>query len=223
MPWHGRFMCPLAMAKLGLRYLSTNVFVKSGHPLRNPRRMALRRVEILGLHRDWWANLTALAQVCMECVNIAMVTPGCVSLASIGRCGARPSQGQSRGRTVGPGAVHTFVRMDRVHKLVLGYLNPRKITTPLNITSHFSSSKITLHPALQRGLILMREAMLSEETICPVITVGRPRIWMSHTCVDWICFPSGKLIVRGFTARCLLLTSAPAMMKMEVAPVLAMA
>jgi hypothetical protein len=54
-------MCPLAVAKQGLRYLSTNVSVKLGHPLKNPWQTALRRVEILGLHRDWWANLMALA------------------------------------------------------------------------------------------------------------------------------------------------------------------
>ncbi len=93
----------------------------------------------------------ALALVCTECVNVAMVTPGCVSLASIGRCGAQPSQGPGHGRRVGPGAVHTFVGMGRVHKLVLGSLNPCKITTPLNIIPHFLLSKITLHPALQSG------------------------------------------------------------------------
>jgi hypothetical protein len=109
MLWRGHFMCPLAVAELGLGYLSTNVSVKLGHPMRNPWLMALRRVEILGLHRDWWANLTPLAQVCTECVNIAMVTPGCVSLASIERCEARPSQGPGCGRTVGPGEVNTFV------------------------------------------------------------------------------------------------------------------
>jgi hypothetical protein len=42
--------------------------------------MALRRVEILGLQRDWCANLMALARVLMECVKVARETPGCVSL-----------------------------------------------------------------------------------------------------------------------------------------------
>ncbi len=129
-----------------------------------------------------------------------------MSLASIGRCGAQPSQGPGRGRTVGPGAVHTFFGMGRVHKLVLGSLNPHKITTPLNITLHFLLSKITLHPALQSGLIHMREAMPSEGTICRVNTVGMPGILMSHTCVDWIYFLSGRLIVRGVNARRLLST-----------------
>jgi hypothetical protein len=111
------------VAKLGLRYLSINVSDKLGHPLRNPRRTALRTVEILGLQRDWWANLTALAQVCTECVKVARVTLGCVSLVSIGRCGAQLLQGPGRGRTVGPGAVHTYVGIGRVHKSVLGSLN----------------------------------------------------------------------------------------------------
>ncbi len=150
------------MAKLGLRYLSINVSDKLGHPLRNPRRTALRRVEILGLQRDWCANLMALAQVCTECMKVARLTPVCVSLVSIGRCGAGLLQGPGHGRTVGPGAVHTFVGIGRVHKLVLGSLNPRKITTPLNTMSHFLLSKITLRPALHSGLIPMREAMRSE-------------------------------------------------------------
>ncbi len=60
-PCRGRFMWPFAKAVLGLRYLRINRSDKLGHPLRNPRRTALRRVEILGLHRDWWANFTALA------------------------------------------------------------------------------------------------------------------------------------------------------------------
>jgi hypothetical protein len=78
----------------------------------------LRRVEIFGLHRDWWANFTALAQVFTECVNVAMVVPG--SLASIGRCGAQPLQGPGRDRTLGSGEVHTFVvGIGRVHKSVL--------------------------------------------------------------------------------------------------------
>jgi hypothetical protein len=111
------------VVELGLRYLSINVSNKLGHPLRNPWWMALRRVEILGLQRDWCANLTALAQVCTECVRVARVTPVCVSLVSIGRCEARLLQGPGHGRTVGPGAVHTFVGIGRVHKLVLGSLN----------------------------------------------------------------------------------------------------
>jgi hypothetical protein len=117
-PCRGRFMWPFAVAGLGLRYLRINRSDKLGHPLRNPRWTALRRVEILGLHWDWWVNFTALARVFTECVNVARVVLG--SLASIGRCGARPLHGPGRDRTLGSGAVHTFVvGIGRVHKSVL--------------------------------------------------------------------------------------------------------
>jgi hypothetical protein len=46
---------------------------------------------------------------------------------------------------------------------------------------------------------------------------------MSHTCVDQIVVPSGKLILRGFVATRLLSTSASSMMKMAVVPVSAIA
>ncbi len=88
------------MAELGLRYLSINISDKLGHPLRNPWQTALRRVGILGLQWDWCANLTALAQVCMECVKVAQMTLVCVSLVSIERYGAQLLQGTGCGRTV---------------------------------------------------------------------------------------------------------------------------
>ena len=52
----GCFMWPLPVAGLGLRYLSINVSIKFGHPLTKPLRTALRRVKILRLHSNWWAN-----------------------------------------------------------------------------------------------------------------------------------------------------------------------
>ena len=76
-----------------------------------------------------------------------------------------------------------------------------------------------MHPALQRGLIPMGDAIDSDGTMWPTKTVGRPGICISHTCVDWILLPSGKLIVRGDTAMRLLSTAAPSMMNMDVAPV----
>ncbi len=69
----------------------------------------------------------------------------------------------------------------------------------------------------------MRDATLSEGTICPINVRGRPQMFMSHTCVDLILEPSGKLIERGFNAMRWLATTAPSMMKMDVAPVSAMA
>ncbi len=49
-----------------------------------------------------------------------------------------------------------------------------------------------------KGTMPMRDAIVSDGTMRPrTKTVGRPGIWISHTCVDWIFLPSGKLIVRG--------------------------
>jgi len=60
-------------------------------------------------------------------------------------------------------------------------------------------------------------------TMCPVNVVGSPGISMSHMCVDLICLPSGRLIVSGFIAGRLFFTSAPSMIKIDVAPVSAIA
>jgi hypothetical protein len=60
-------------------------------------------------------------------------------------------------------------------------------------------------------------------TTCPVNVVGSPGISMSHMCVDLICLPSGRLIVSGFIACRLFLTSAPSMIKIDVATVSAIA
>ncbi len=123
-------MWPLAAAKLGLRYLRSNVSGRLGYFLRNPLQTAFRSVKILGLHRDWWVNLIALAQVCIECVKVARVNPRWTSLALIGKCGAGLKQGPGRGRTVGPGVVHTLFVTGSIHRLVVGSLYPGKITFP---------------------------------------------------------------------------------------------
>jgi hypothetical protein len=223
MPCLGRFMWPLAVAGFGLRYLRINCSFIFGHPLTKPLRTALRRVEILGLHSKWWANSTALALVCTECVNVAKVKSGWASETSHDGCGARPVQGPGRGRTLGPGGVHTLVGSGSIHKLVAGSLYPLKITSPLNITLHFWLSKTTVYPALQRGQISMRDTTFSKGMMCPVNTVGSPRIIMSHICVDMICLPSGNFFVRGFLATRLKTMSRPSMMTMDTAPVSAIA
>jgi hypothetical protein len=46
---------------------------------------------------------------------------------------------------------------------------------------------------------------------------------MLQTCVDIICCPSGMLIFKGFDTGSLLITAMPSMMKMEVAPMSAIA
>jgi hypothetical protein len=65
--------------------------------------------------------------------------------------------------------------------------------------------------------------MVNDGTMCPIKTVGRSGMLLSHMCVEYIFLPSGKLIVRGVRATCLLSTGDPSMMKINVAPVSAMA
>jgi hypothetical protein len=72
MQWRGRFICPLAVAGLGSSYFTMSFLVKLGHPLL----VAFNRVDILGLHKDWCANLMAFAQIHIECVNVIMWIPG---------------------------------------------------------------------------------------------------------------------------------------------------
>jgi hypothetical protein len=79
-------------------------------------------------------------------------------------CVVRVEQGSVRGRA-STGVLDTLFGIGSVHKSVLGSLKPRKITVPLYVTSHFISSNVTMHPALHRGRIPMREAMLSDVTI----------------------------------------------------------
>jgi hypothetical protein len=158
-----------------------------------------------------------------------MLTPGCVLLGPSGGCGARSIPGTGHGDvgivTVSDvGEVHILPVMGgSVHKSVDGSLCPVKITLLLKITLHFSLSNTTLHPALHRGRIPISDATFNDRRICPVSIVGRPGILMSQTCVDTTFLPSGKLMVSGSVAMRLFSTSAPSMMKMEVAPLLAMA
>ena len=57
-PFAGHFMCPFAVTVYGGRYLVMRASGMFGQPLRNPVRVALRRVDMGGLHMDWYANLT---------------------------------------------------------------------------------------------------------------------------------------------------------------------
>jgi hypothetical protein len=85
------------------------------------------------------------------------------------------------------------------------------------------SVKITLHPALQRTYMPISEAIDKPGTICPVRIIGRPGMLMSHMCVECTISPSGRLMVRWSSAGWMLDMGVPAIMKMDVAPVLAMA
>ncbi len=57
----------------------------------------------------------------------------------------------------------------------------------------------------------------------PMRTIGNPRIVISHTCVDIISGPSGRVTEMELTACLLFLHGAPFDKKKEVAPVLAIA
>ena len=59
-------MWPLAVAGLGLRYLSISVSEMLGHPFEKPFCVTFRSADILGLHKDWCENLTLLALVELE-------------------------------------------------------------------------------------------------------------------------------------------------------------
>jgi hypothetical protein len=131
----------------------------------------------------------ALAQVCTEYMKVSRVTPDWSLLALIRRCGARLKQGLGCGRTVGPGVLHTIFVIGSIHRLVVGSSYPRKITFPLNITSHLLLSKMTVHPALHKGQITMRDVIAKDGTMCPVSTVESPGIPMSQMFVDIILFP----------------------------------
>ena len=62
----GCFMCPFAVAGLGLIYFSISFSEMFGHPLKKPFCVALRSVDIFGLHRDWCANFSLFACVEIE-------------------------------------------------------------------------------------------------------------------------------------------------------------
>ena len=103
-------MWPFAVAGLGFRYLSISFSEMLGHPLRKPLRVALRRVDIFGLHRDWCANFTLFARVKIECAKCAVCWTVFCPVDSIlcvgGAC---------------------FVVLGIVHKSVVGSLKPCSI------------------------------------------------------------------------------------------------
>ncbi len=118
---------------------------------------------------------------------------------------------------MGPGLIGS------IHKFVAASFHPRKIRLPLYKTLHLLSSNVTVHPALQSGRMLMRDATARVGTMCPTSTVGRPGMAMSQTCVDITLLPLGKLMVIGRVATFLLLTLVFSIIKIDVAPVSAMA
>ena len=245
-PLCGRFMWPFDVEGLAMRYLRTVCLSKFGAPFRIFFVMALRRDDIGGLHRPWCANFTAFAFVVCAYENPAMYRCGARPIQGPGRgrastvggayvmklastaCGSEThgvpleDAGISTFSTLTEvlGVVHTCAGVNRrVHRSVDGSLYPRKITILLYLTTHFSLSKVTVHPALHSTRIPNKDAILIPGTICPINTVGRPGIVMSHVCVDITFLPSGRLIVIGFNVGRIFSMGVPAMTKIDVAPV----
>ena len=110
-------MCPLAVAGLGLRYLRISVSDMLWPHFRKHLLDALRSVDIFGLHNDWCANFTSLAQVEMEC---AMFVVCCTALdcTALGRTGS-----------VGDCCVEWIAS---VHKSVVAFLYPLRMPLPHN-------------------------------------------------------------------------------------------
>jgi len=111
-PFLGRFLCPLAVAGLGFKYLVTSSSDRLGHPFKKPFRKAFKREDILGLHIAWCPNLTVLARVHTECVNMAMAA---FDINSFGDCGARAIPGPAHDWILvvlgssSPWEVHSFI------------------------------------------------------------------------------------------------------------------
>ena len=184
-----------------------------GQQRTNPLRVAFKSVEILGLHNDWCANMTELARVCMECVNVARSIRSELSITFGFLCGFPTF----------PLLSSVVTLIGSVHKSVDGSLYPRKIIFSLYITSHFALVNTTVHPASHSTRMPINDAIVNLGTMCPVKITGRPGIVMSHMCVDFTLLPSGKLIVSGCDEGRKLLTGVPSMIKMDVAPVSAIA
>ena len=217
-PCRGLFICPLAVAGLALRYLLISFSLRLGHPSRKPRRTALRRVNIFGLHNDWCANFTAFALVLTEWVKLAAcVAPSWASAGTVRLffC-AWPT-----GFIVFDCSL--FGPIGSVHRSVDGSFFPLKIIVPLYHTSQFVFVNITSHPASHSTLMPINDAIDNLGTTCPTNTIGSPGIVMSHVCVDFTFVPSGRLIVSGRIAGRRFSHGVPSMMNIEVAPVAAIA
>ena len=73
-PFCGHVICSLAVAGLAFRYFVMSLTLRLGHPLRKPHFVDLRRVDILGLPRDWCVNLMAFARLHREWAKVATST-----------------------------------------------------------------------------------------------------------------------------------------------------
>jgi hypothetical protein len=123
-----------------------------------------------------------------------------------------------------PGVVHIPPPViGRVYRSVLESLYSCKIILLLYRTMHFLSSNVTVHPALHNTLMPNSNAILIPGTMCPINTVSRPSMVMSHICVDITLLPSGRLIVIGLMVGFIFSMGMSSITKIDVAPVSAIA
>ena len=106
----------------------------------------------------------------------------------------------------------------RVHRSVVGSFMPVNIILPLYLTTHYSMSNLTVHPASVSTRIPKREAIDNSGTMCPTSVVRRPGIIISHLCVHITVPPSANVTLSGHVVFCLLWTGVPSMIKIWVAP-----
>jgi hypothetical protein len=111
----------------------------------------------------------------------------------------------------------------RLQRSVWGSLYPLKTNLLLYMMSQYFSVNVTMHPVLHKILIPTNDAIVNPWTMCPVRTVGRPGIIMSHVCIDLTTAPLGKFILNGFIAICTLLIFKLSIVNREVVPVSATA
>jgi hypothetical protein len=88
----------------------------------------------------------------------------------------------------------------------------------LYTTSHFLSSKVTLHIALHRILMHIRDAIVIPGTIFPVNNVGRPGMVLSQMWFETTLLHLGKVMVIEWSAQHKFLMGVPFIMNREVAP-----
>jgi hypothetical protein len=67
----GALHVPSRRCQARVQVLEDQLLLMPRHPFKKPSRVAFNRVENFGLHKDWCANLTVLALMVTECVNIA--------------------------------------------------------------------------------------------------------------------------------------------------------
>ncbi len=147
-PCRGLFMCPLAVAELELRYLSINFSLIFWQPRRKPCRVAFSSVEIFGLHNNWCTNFPAFPLVCTECVNTAI-------WGSSDAWGLRCDVFTWSSLLI----MSSAALIGNIHKSMEGSFVPHKITLLLLITLQYFLVNNTLHPALHRTRMPIKDAI----------------------------------------------------------------